>query len=76
MNVSKKRPTWRSILDEQGRTLTWLGLRTGVSRATVYAYSQGQRRPPEAWLAKAADALGVPVALMHPQPDAQSSEVA
>lgn len=52
---------WRTVLREQGRTLRWLALATGRPPRTVYAYSQRQLRPTPEWLAKVADALGVPV---------------
>ena len=50
---------WRSALREQGRSLAWLADRTGISRASVYAYSCGARRPSAAWLAKVAALLGL-----------------
>lgn len=59
------RYTWRSILREQGRSLTWLAVRTGISSNTIYAYSIGRRRTPDAWLVKAAAALDVPVDLLR-----------
>lgn len=58
------RPAWRSVLDAQGRTLTWLAKATGTPRPTVYAYSSGAYRPSREWLAKVAAALQVPLALI------------
>ena len=57
-------PRWRAVLEEQGRSLTWLAQRTGVSRAAVYAYSQRARRPQRAWFERVAEVLGVPVSLI------------
>lgn len=56
--------TWKQVLEEQGRSITWLAQRTETPLRTVYAFSRGDRRPSEAWLQKAAGALGVPVALL------------
>lgn len=53
---------WRAVLKAQGRTLSWLAKATGRPRRTIYAYSQGQLRPTEEWLAKVSEALGVEVA--------------
>ena len=55
MNVT----LWRQALRQQGRSLAWLADQTGISRATVYAYSRGARRPSDAWLAKVAALLGI-----------------
>lgn len=44
----------------QGRSLTWLAERTGIAVTTVFAYSQGKRRPPDVWLERTAEVLGVP----------------
>lgn len=59
------RPNWRQILDEQGRTLTWLAKKTGTPRPTVYSYSQRVYRPSEDWLERVAVVLGVPVELLR-----------
>lgn len=58
MNGTQDANNWRQVLREQGRTLAWLAKATGTNVRSVYAYSQGQNRPPEAWLRKASDALG------------------
>lgn len=58
-------PRWRQVLDEQGRSLAWLAERTGLAPQTVYAISSGVRRPTDAWLDKAAAALGVPASLLR-----------
>lgn len=64
MQTSAERKTWRQVLREQGRTQVWLAAQTGVSFSTVYAYSIGARRTPEAWLRRVATVLGVPAALL------------
>lgn len=64
MSASLQRYRWREVLREQGRTLTWLAERTGVARVTVFAYSQGVRQPPKAWLARTAEVLGVPLSVL------------
>lgn len=63
-------PAWLVVLREQGRNQTWLAQRTGVSVFTVYAYRQGQRQTPQAWLERAAEALGVPASLLADTEDA------
>ena len=52
---------WRTVLDEQGRTIRWLAIQTGRPPRTVYAYSRGALKAPAEWLADASKALGVPV---------------
>lgn len=52
---------WRTVLREQGRTITWLAQETGRPRRSIYAYSQGTMRPTAEWLALASMALGTPV---------------
>lgn len=66
-NDSNHVDTWRIVLREQGRSINWLAARTGVSRFTLHSYSVGRRRTPDAWLVKAAEALGVPVELLRDQ---------
>jgi hypothetical protein len=57
--------TWRSVLREQGRSLAWLAKRTETPPRTVYAYSIGDRRPPQEWLERVAVALDVPVSVFQ-----------
>lgn len=57
---SAPRP-WRTVLDEQGRTITWLARATGRPRRSIYAYARGQMRPTAEWLAAASAVLGVEV---------------
>lgn len=52
---------WVQVLEGQGRLMTWLAARTGVSVPTVYAYKRGIRRTPTHWLERVALALGVSV---------------
>ena len=54
-------PTWREVLKDQGRTMTWLASRTGKAHATVQAYAYGKLKAPEPWLAKVSELLGVTV---------------
>jgi predicted transcriptional regulator len=49
---------WRTVLRQQGRSLTWLASATGRKPRTVYAYSQGKLPAPADWLARVAVALG------------------
>ena len=53
------RSQWHTELRAQGRSLRWLADQTGIARRTVYAYSTGQRRPPDSWLERVAEALGL-----------------
>lgn len=57
--------TWRSVLREQGRTLAWLAKRTETPPRTVYAYSNGDRRPTAEWLDRVAVALDVPPSMFR-----------
>lgn len=52
---------WRTVLDEQGRSIRWLAIQTGRPARSLYAYSRGQMNPTPEWLAKASEALGVEV---------------
>ncbi len=65
-DVHMDKPTapndWRTVLKDQGRTLTWLAKATGRPRRSIYAYSQGQMRPTEEWLRRVSEVLGVEVA--------------
>lgn len=56
-SVPDLRDTWRIELREHGLTLKWLALVTETPVSTVYAYSIGKRRAPDAWLVKVAAAL-------------------
>lgn len=56
MNKST-RPWWRDEAERQGISLRTLADRTGVSHRAIYAYSQGQRRPSDAWLDRVFDVL-------------------
>jgi hypothetical protein len=58
-SVPDLRDSWRIHLREQGRSLRWLAGATGTPEGTVYAYSMGKRRAPDAWLEKVAVALGI-----------------
>lgn len=46
---------------EQGRKLPWLARRTGRSESTIDAYAYGRLTPPQWWLDKVSDLLGVKV---------------
>ena len=54
-------PSWRDVLKEQGRTMTWLAARSGKSPSTVQAYAYGKLKAPEPWLQKVSELLGEPV---------------
>lgn len=52
----------RRVMKEQGRSMTWLARRIGVSRTTLYAW-EGGLSPVPSWAAERAEALlGVPAA--------------
>lgn len=57
--VPTLRDTWRGELRAQGRSLRWLARATQTPEGTVYAYSIGKRNPPDEWLGRVADALGL-----------------
>jgi len=52
---------WRTVLREQGRTLTWLAKATQRPKRAVFGYSQGSMVPPSGWLDRVEELLGVPV---------------
>jgi transcriptional regulator with XRE-family HTH domain len=56
-----------AVLSQQERTLSWLARKTGKSPSYVTRVIQGARRPSDDFKARAADALGVPVALIFPE---------
>lgn len=53
---------WRTVLEEQGRSIAWLARQTQRPRRSIYAYAQGQMRPTAEWLAAASRVLGEEVA--------------
>lgn len=53
--------SWRVVLKDQGRTMTWLARRTGKAPSTVQAYAYGRLTAPDPWLAQVSDLLGVKV---------------
>jgi hypothetical protein len=55
------RNDWRTILRDQGRTMTWLAKETGKSYPTVVNYSRGTVKTPPEWLDKVGELLGEPV---------------
>lgn len=60
-------PRLQAVLDQQERTASWLARKTGKSPSYVTRVLQGTRRPSEDFKARAADALGVPAALLFPE---------
>lgn len=56
-----------AVLAAQDRTQTWLAKRTGKSPAYVTKVINGTRRPSDDFKQRAADALGVPVAMLFPE---------
>jgi hypothetical protein len=61
MDIPTAPTDWRTVLREQGRSLTWLAAATNRPRRTVYAYHQRRLPPTAEWLRKVSVALGVPV---------------
>jgi len=60
MDTSTPHLAWKTLLREQGRSITWLAEQTGTPRRTVYAYGSGQiKNPPTEWLALVAKLLGI-----------------
>ncbi len=53
---------WRTVLNEQGRTLRWLAIQTNRPPRSIYAYSRGSMRPTKEWLEAASRVLGQEVA--------------
>jgi hypothetical protein len=55
------RREWRTILKEQGRTMTWLAQQTGKSYPQIANWATGRAKAPEEWLDKVGELLGEPV---------------
>lgn len=51
------RDNWRERVASSGLTLRELAWRTGATERSVYAYSQGKRRPKDAWIESVASVL-------------------
>lgn len=51
-------PKWKRVLKDQGRSLSWLSMKTGVGYPTVAQWSIGARTPPAWWLDKVSELLG------------------
>lgn len=63
-----------AVLDSQERPAAWLARKTGKSPAYVTKVLNGTRRPSVDFKARAADALGVPEALLFPVPTPEPEE--
>jgi hypothetical protein len=61
VETAEVRLHWREVLKEQGRTMTWLSLKTETSYPMLKSYAAGITKPPQAWLDKVSVLLGVPV---------------
>lgn len=61
------------VLATQERNLSWLARKTGKSPSYVLRVTQGTRRPSEDFMARAAEALGVPAALLFPEQQDRSA---
>lgn len=55
MNTQVTRDSWREAVRRQGLSLKTLARLTGTSERSIYAYSDGSRRPSDAWIARVAD---------------------
>lgn len=54
-------PRWKTILRQQGRTMTWLAEQTGKTYPVIQTYANGRTSPPPEWLERVAELLGEPV---------------
>ena len=62
----------KAMLDQQERTAAWLARKTGVDPSLVTRILNGERRASDDFKARAAEALGIPVALLFPQARAET----
>jgi transcriptional regulator with XRE-family HTH domain len=62
--------TVEQVLEQQGRSITWLARKTGVSVPYAWRMLKGERPLTSEFKATAADALGVPEGLLFPIVDA------
>lgn len=54
------------FLRDRGIKRAWLAQRLGISHGRLYNYERGLNRPPEWFLPRSAEALGIPVSLLRP----------
>lgn len=57
-----------AMLETQERNMSWLARKTGKSPSYVLRVTTGERRPSDDFKARAAEALGVPVGFLFPEP--------
>lgn len=65
-----------AVLESQERPAAWLARKTGKSPAYVTKVMNGTRRPSDDFKVRAAEALGVPVMILFPDPPPVSAEPA
>lgn len=51
------RENWADKVRASGLTMKELGVRTGVSEASVQSYAMGRRRPPDSWVSRCGEVL-------------------
>lgn len=55
MHTTVTRETWSQVARDRGLTLVGIARATGVSYRSVLAYSQGARRPSDAFVTRVAE---------------------
>lgn len=66
-SVDETTPVER-VLEQQGRSIAWLSRKAGVSVAYAWRMLKGERPLTSEFKAASAEALGVPEALLFPEP--------
>jgi transcriptional regulator with XRE-family HTH domain len=59
-------PTIERVLAQQGRTMSWLARKTGVSVSYAWLMLRGKRPLTDEFRARSAEALGVPEDILFP----------
>lgn len=63
--------TVQAVLRTQDRSASWLARKTGKSPSYVTRVLQGERRPSDDFKCRAAEALGLPLALLFPESESK-----
>lgn len=68
-----QQPPVERILEQQGRTMTWLARKAGVSVSYAWRMLAGERPLTDDFKARSAEALGVPEDILFPAPAAEEA---
>lgn len=66
-------PIVERVLEQQGRTPSWLARKAGIDQAYAWRMLHGERPMTDAFKAAIADALGVPADVLFPVEPAEAA---